>query len=154
MATSSVKTTGEKAAAKVEEIKNTGKTVAKAVGAKAEEAIEKVTAAKTEEPKVQEEAPAAEAKPEKKRPGRKPGSKNKTTKAAPAKKEGAEPEIYIQFGPGESSVQAAVDKIRAQYVEQGHRASAIKSLKVYLKPEDNAAYYVINEKVAGKVDLF
>ena len=26
--------------------------------------------------------------------------------------------------------------------------------KVYLKPEDRAAYYVINDRFAGKVDLF
>ena len=32
--------------------------------------------------------------------------------------------------------------------------SSIKDLRVYLKPEDGAAYYVINEKVAGRVDLF
>ena len=51
-------------------------------------------------------------------------------------------------------MQAAVDRIKAEYVAQGHRASSIKSLKVYLKPEDNAAYYVINDKLAGRVDLF
>jgi hypothetical protein len=154
---------GEKAAVKVDEIKTVVQTTAKAVEAKAEE-LKESKEVKKEEAKaetkaeapvtVEEEAPVAE-KPEKKRPGRRPGSKNKTTKAEKVvKKEGADPEIFIQFGPGEASVQAAVDKIRAQYVEQGHRASAIKSLKVYLKPEDQAAYYVINDKAVGKVDLF
>lgn len=136
-----VKTAAEK---KVEETAEAVKTVVEAVAAKAEEA-------KTEE------TPAEEVKPEKKRPGRKPGSKNRTTKEkekAAAKKEASTPEIYVQFGASESSVQAAVDKIRSEYVAQGHRASSIKTLKVYLKPEDNAAYYVINDKVAGRVDLF
>ena len=63
-------------------------------------------------------------------------------------------EVYLQFGPGESSLQTVVDRIRAEYVEQGHRVSSIKSLKVYLKPEERSAYYLINEKVAGRVDLF
>lgn len=136
-----VKTAAEK---KVEETAEAVRTVVEAVAAKAEEV-------KTEE------TPAEETKPEKKRPGRKPGSKNKTTKAAEkvtAKKEASAPEIYVQFGASESSVQAAVDRIKAEYVAQGHRASSIKSLKVYLKPEDNAAYYVINDKLAGRVDLF
>lgn len=132
------------AAKKMEETVEAVKTAVEAVPAKIEEA-------KTEE------APVQEVKPERKRPGRKPGSKNKTTKAkekAIEKKETGTPEIYVQFGASESSVQAAVERIRAEYIAQGHRASSIKTLKIYLKPEDNAAYYVINEKVAGRVDLF
>ena len=77
-----------------------------------------------------------------------------TSQRKAAKKEEAAVEIYVQYGPGESSVQTVVEKIKAEYVEQGHRASSIKSLKVYLKPEDSAAYYVINDKVAGRVNLF
>ena len=127
------------AAKKVEETKTAVKTAAKAVEAKAEE--------------VKTEVKAEAAKVEKKKPGRKPGTtKSKPAKAA--KKEEAAVEIYVQYGPGESSVQAIVEKIKAEYVEQGHRASSIKSLKVYLKPEDSAAYYVINDKVAGRVNLF
>lgn len=127
------------AAKKVEETKTAVKTAAKAVEAKAEE--------------VKTEVKAEAAKVEKKKPGRKPGTtKSKPAKAA--KKEEAAVEIYVQYGPGESSVQAVVEKIKAEYVEQGHRASSIKSLKVYLKPEDSAAYYVINDKVAGRVNLF
>ena len=127
------------AAKKVEETKTAVKTAAKAVEAKAEE--------------VKTEVKAEAAKVEKKKPGRKPGTtKSKPAKAA--KKEEAAVEIYVQYGPGESSVQTVVEKIKAEYVEQGHRASSIKSLKVYLKPEDSAAYYVINDKVAGRVNLF
>lgn len=132
------------AAQKIGETVEAVKTAVEAVEAKTDEVMT-------------EEAPAEETQPVKKRPGRKPGSKNKTTKEkekAAAKKEAGTPEIYVQFGASESSVQAAVDKIRAEYVAQGHRASSIKSLKIYLKPEDNAAYYVINDKVAGRVDLF
>lgn len=137
------------AAQKVEDTVEAVKAAVEAVEAKAEEV--KTENTKTDEASVEEEKPA------RKRPGRKPGSKNKTTKEkekAAAKKEAGTPEIYVQFGASESSVQAAVERIRAEYVAQGHRASSIKSLKVYLKPEDNAAYYVINDKVAGRVDLF
>ena len=137
------------AAKTMEETVEAVRTVVEAASAKAEEL-------KSEEAEI-EEVPADEMKTERKRPGRKPGSKNKTTKAkekAAVKKETAAPEVYVQFGASESSVQAAVEKIRTEYVAQGHRASSTKSLKVYLKPEDNAAYYVINDKVAGRVDLF
>ena len=158
---------------KAEETKAAVKSVAKAVETKAEEVkteavkaetkaaaavkaeAEKIAPVKKEEAPAKKEAvPATEAKEDKKKPGRKPGSKSKPAKTKPAKKETNEPEIFIQFGPGEASVQTVVERIRNEYVEQGHRASSIKSLKVYLKPEDRAAYYVINDKVAGRVDLF
>lgn len=46
------------------------------------------------------------------------------------------------------------EKVKAQFVAEGHRAGAIKKLDIYIKPEENAAYYVINEKFSGRVDLF
>lgn len=172
----SVETAKNVAAKKVEETKAAVKTAAKAVEAKAEEvktevkaeavkAEEKVAAVvkaeaekvapvkKEEAPEKKETAPIKEVKDDKKKPGRKPGSKNKAA-AKPEKKEVSHPEIFIQFGPGEASVGNVVERIRNEYVEQGHRLSSIKSLKVYLKPEDRSAYYVINDKVAGRVDLF
>ena len=114
----------------------------------------KVEAAKAEPAKT-EAAPVKEESADKKA-GRKPGSKSKAVKPAKAaKKEEVEAEIYVQFGPGESSVQAVVEKIKAEFVEQGHRASSIKNLKVYLKPEERSAYYVINDnKYTGRVDMF
>lgn len=157
------KTAGE-TVKKVDEAKDAVKEAVKAVETKAEqvktEAVKAETAVaaavKAEAEKLvsaeQADVPEKEIKPERKKPGRKPGSKSKTTK--PEKKVLTQPEIFIQFGPGESSVDNVVERIRKEYVQQGHRVSSIKSLKVYLKPEDRSAYYVINDKVAGRVDLF
>ena len=144
------------AAKKVEEAKEAVKTVAKVVEAKAEEVKAEVKAAEKAEEKV--EKPAAEKEAQKAVPTK---EEEKTTvkrgrKAAKtaAKKVAADPKVYIQFGAGETSVDTLVEQIKAEYVNQGHRVSSIKDLRVYLKPEDGAAYYVINEKVAGRVDLF
>ena len=82
-----------------------------------------------------------------KKRGRKPGSKNKP-------KEQLAPEVYLQYCGEEADQNAIIEKIKEQYVSEGHRAGNIKSLKLYLKPEDRAAYYVINDRYAGKVDLF
>lgn len=143
------------AAKTVEDAKEVVKSVAKVVEAKAGEVKAEAKAAeKAAEPEKKAEAPAKEVKEAKeakpaKKPGRKPAKEAKA-----AKKAAAEPKVYVQFGADESSVEAIVEKIKSDYVEQGHRASSIKDLRVYLKPEDGAAYYVINEKVAGRVDLF
>ena len=81
-----------------------------------------------------------------------------TTKAAEAVEEvkaaAADPEVYVQYQGNESNLAVITERIKKQYVEEGHKESDIKSLKIYLKPEDASAYYVINDNNSGKVFLF
>ena len=49
-------------------------------------------------------------------------------------------------------MEALVEAAKAQF-KAAHKRTPITSLKLYLKPEENAAYYVINEKDTGKVDI-
>ena len=107
----------------------------------------KATEVKVEEVKaVEVEAPKAETK--------KAPAKKTAAKKAPAKKEEATTEIVLQFNGQEVVVANVEEKVKAQYVAEGHRVSSIKSLTVYVKPEEYSAYYVINGKVTGRVDLF
>lgn len=127
---------------------------AKAVEAKAAEAApveEKPAEVKEEKASVEEEAAKEPAKK-----AAKPAAKKPATKAAPAKKEKEEvkPEVYIQFQGQEAVVEEVIEKAKKQFVDEGHRMSTIKTIQVYLKPEEYAAYYVINQKHAGRVDLF
>lgn len=133
-------------------------TVKKDNDSKVETASVSKTDPKTAEIKKSERTPAANKTEEKtqvqkeeaadtNKRGRKPGSTNK-------KKEQLVPEVYLQYCGEESDQGAIIEKIKEQYVAEGHRAGNIKSLKLYLKPEDRAAYYVINDRYAGKVDLF
>ena len=134
--TSPVKETIEKAA-EVKETPVKMETVKEVVAEKAEavkEAVKEATA------KVETAAKTA----------KKPAAK----KAAPAKKEEVKAEVYVQFQGQEAVVADVIEKAKKQFVEEGHRASTIKNIQVYLKPEEYAAYYVINQKHAGRVDLF
>ena len=72
-------------------------------------------------------------------------------KVAEVKAAVAEPEVYVQYQGNESDLAAITARIKKQYVEEGHKESDIKSLKIYLKPEDASAYYVINDNNSGKV---
>ena len=101
------------------------------------EAVEEKAAAKTETVKDT----AAETK-ETAKPAREKKPSRAAKKAAKAAKEELKPEVFIQYQGNEA------------IVADGHRASSIKSLQVYLNPEEFAAYYVINQKFAGRVDLF
>ncbi len=93
--------------------------------------------------------PEAKETPAKKgKPGRKPGK-------AVAKKKPAEKveEVYVQFQELEITTKEIVDKAKQIYVAEGHRESSIKSLRLYIKPDEHMAYYVINEKMTGSIEL-
>ena len=123
------------------------------------------TKAAKEVKEVKVEAPVAEVKEEKeekveakKAPAKKaPAKKAATTeKKAPAKKAAAKAEtvITLEFGDYTTVMSTVEEKVKAQFVAEGNKASAIKSLNIYVKPFENSAYYVINGDVTGRVDLF
>lgn len=80
-------------------------------------------------------------------------------KKAAKEKEKAVPEVVVQFndeaGLREVKVEDVVAKVKAKYVGEHHRESSIKSLQVYVKPQEYKAYYVINDgKDTGEIYLF
>ncbi|MGN1133295.1 MAG: DUF6465 family protein [Oscillospiraceae bacterium] len=93
---------------------------------------------------VEKTAPKAETKTAKKPAAKKPAAK-KTTAAE--KKEN----VVVQFGGAEYDVAKIVDAARADF--KANSKGCIRSLNVYIKPEDGAAYYVVNGKKEGKVNL-
>ena len=105
-------------------------------------------------PKKEAAAPAKKAEPKKETPAKKPAAK---AKKAAKEKAVMVPEIYIQYtdnGEQEASMADIVAKIKALYVAEGHRESSIKSLKIYMKPQEWKAYYVINNKIEGNIMIF
>lgn len=116
----------------------------------------KAAVANTAEPKKAETAPVKKAEPKKeavsaKKPAAKPVKKTVKEKVS------LEPEVYVQYtdnGEQEAGIADIVAKIKASYVAEGHRESSIKSLKVYVKPQEWKAYYVINDKVEGNIMMF
>ena len=76
----------------------------------------------------------------------------KTTKTAKAAKEEATGvNVVVEFNGTQRKVDEIVAKIKDEWVAAGHRLSTIKTLDVYVKPQDYTAYYVINGKIEGKV---
>ena len=114
---------------------------------KAEETVKVEKAEKVEKAAVKEEKAAekVEKKAEK--------VEKKTEKKAAAKPAQKEEEVFVQFGSEEWNVAQLKQAAQDAYVAEGHRASTIKKLSVYIKPEEHKAYYVINEKITGSVDL-
>ena len=149
-AATAVKATTKAAEAVVEEVKGAA---VKEVEPKAEKAVEadiKEVAAAAKETvkdtgaKVVDKAKEVTKKVE----------KTVKEKVAEVKAAAADPEVYVQYQGNESNLAVITERIKKQYVEEGHKESDIKSLKIYLKPEDASAYYVINDNNSGKVFLF
>ena len=61
-------------------------------------------------------------------------------------------EIVLQYGSNEITTLTISDKVKNSYKESGNQEQ-IKEMKIYVKPEENQAYYVINGGIDGSVDL-
>lgn len=126
--------------------------MAKKTTAKKAEEVKEVKAPGVEE-KVAETAPKAEAAVAEKKPAKKAVAKKTTAAKTEEKKVEKKDEVFVQFAGEEFVVEEVMDKAKAAYVAEGHRASAIKSVRLYIKPEERKAYYVINDKAAGCIEL-
>lgn len=130
-AKTAVKKTTKKAVAKTETTKKAVETAA----VKVEDAKETVKeAAKTTTKKVAAKKTAVRT----------------TAKKAVAKKE-AKTETFIQYNDEQTDMDAVLKRVEADLKAQ---KVAAKDIKLYIKPQDGACYYVADGKVAGRVDLF
>ena len=146
---------------------------AKAAPAKAEEKKAPAKKAAAKKPAAKKAAPAKKAEPKKaaeKTEAKKPAAKKATTtkKAAPAKKATAakkpaakkeataevKTNIVLQYGDKNVTYDTIVTNAKNNFqYEMGGNVDAMKKLSVYVKPEENAAYYVVDDKVQGRIDL-
>ena len=83
----------------------------------------------------------------KKTESKKTSAAKKTAASAPVGK------VYVQFAGKEIVTDGLVETVKEIWKDAGHRVSSIKSLDIYVKPEESAAYYVINGTETGRVEL-
>ena len=140
-----------KAAEKTAEVKPAAEKPVEEKTAEVKSAEEKATAVKSEEPAKKTAA--------KKTTTRKTTAAKKTTtktaaKTTAAKKAEPVTEVYVQYWGKEIHTSEVADRIKKIWTEEmGKKASELKDLKIYIKPEDNGAHYVINGDVTGFIGL-
>lgn len=140
-----------KAAEKTAEVKPADEKPVEEKTAEVKSAEEKTTAVKSEEPAKKTAA--------KKTTTRKTTAAKKTTtktaaKTTAAKKAEPVTEVYVQYWGKEIHTSEVADRIKKIWTEDmGKKASDLKDLKIYIKPEDNGAHYVINGDVTGFIGL-
>lgn len=142
-----VKSVARAAEAMANEVKST-------VVAKTTKAAEAV-ASEVKKPEVKEEVKkeVEAVKETAQKAVKKAGAKARKT-AAKVSKDKVQPEVILQTLGNEVDIMAIIEKVKGLYVAEGHRESSIKTLQVYVKPEEGKAYYVINTKMTGDVNLF
>ena len=95
-------------------------------------------------------APKSEVKAEKKTPAKKPAAKKSPAKKT-AKTDVKKENVLVQFSGKEYDIDSIITLAKADF--KANNKGCVRSINVYVKPEDSAAYYVVNGKTEGKVDL-
>lgn len=63
-------------------------------------------------------------------------------------------EVILQYRDYEVDMDVVTERVKAHYLAKGYKAESLENIQIYVKPEDFTAYYVINDSVVGKVNLF
>ena len=134
------KSTGTKVTKKEDVVKK-----AEAVVAAGEKKIAemKATEAKVTEDKAGKEK--AEVK--------KAAAKKETVKKAVAKKD-IKVNAFVEYYGKQVEEKTVIANVKKAWTKSGKKVGDIKTLDLYIKPEENAAYYVINGTNAGSVALY
>ena len=83
-------------------------------------------------------------------PAEETAAEKKTTRRT-TKKE-ATAEVYIQFMGREVYTKNILSNVRRIWTDElGKKEKDLKDIKIYIKPEENKAYYVINGDITGSV---
>ncbi|MFT3985755.1 MAG: DUF6465 family protein [Lachnospiraceae bacterium] len=96
--------------------------------------VKKATAAKKTDSKKEEVKKTAEKK--------KPAAKRETVKEG----------FYVQFSGKDLEQSDVIRQAKEDYKTAGNKAG-IKSIDVYVKPEESAVYYVVNGDVKGRFEV-
>lgn len=92
----------------------------------------------------------------KKRGGRKPMTAEEKAAAAKARAEekakadSLKPAFIVQFQGSEVDLDTLVEAAKADF-RQTKKRTPVTDLKLYVKPEERMAYYVVNEKFNGSI---
>ena len=121
----------------------------------------KITSGENESAEVSMEA-APKAKRQTKSPSAKGSSrasaasakKPAATRSRKTAKAAANEKVFLQFGGHELDMTELIDRAKSDYTQAKDGAEAASDVRLYVKPEDGKAYYVVNDTFAGEIELF
>lgn len=96
-------------------------------------------------------APAAKAVRKQSRIAAKTAQNVGRNLAGQAMRAAAKKEFFLQYGDCEVRMSDIETRVYEDLQKKGYAQTEIRSLQVYLKPEEKVTYYVVNQKETGKV---
>ncbi|HIZ78279.1 MAG TPA: hypothetical protein IAA17_00600 [Candidatus Lachnoclostridium stercorigallinarum] len=119
------------------------------------------TAAAVEAPKTADKTPAAKTEtktaakaakaPAKKAEAKVPAEKKAPVRRTAAKKAEPAAEVVIEFGGRQIDTQAVLENAKKAFAEK-YKDAELKSIHLYIKPEESVAYYVANDGIGDPED--
>lgn len=61
--------------------------------------------------------------------------------------------LYIEFNGKQLEDKLILANIKKKWTEAGNKLGDMKTLSLYIKPEEQTVYYVINEMIHEKIEL-
>lgn len=61
--------------------------------------------------------------------------------------------LFVEYCGNQVADKEIIASVKQAWVEAGHKIGDIKTLELYVKPEESATYYVINGTETGKVEF-
>ena len=96
-----------------------------------------VEAAETKAVKAEAKAEAPKAEEPKKETAKKTPAKRTTAKDIKTS-------VVVQFAGKEVTEKDLIAAVKKAYTKKGNKVGDIKTIEIYVKPEESAAYYVVN----------
>lgn len=61
--------------------------------------------------------------------------------------------LCVEYQGRQVEDKTLISQVKALWIESGYKVKDMKELKIYIKPEESAAYYVINGDFTGSIKL-
>ncbi|WP_418747009.1 DUF6465 family protein [Frisingicoccus sp.] len=61
--------------------------------------------------------------------------------------------LFVEYQGLQVNEKDIIAGIKEIWINEGNKIKDIKDLKLYVKPEEFMAYYVINDDISGKIEL-
>ncbi len=61
--------------------------------------------------------------------------------------------VILEFQGNQVAVKDIVEMAKKTWKDSGNKVSDLKDMRLYVKPEENAIYYVFNDSVDGRLSL-
>lgn len=61
--------------------------------------------------------------------------------------------MFVEYQGKQVEDKAMIAAVKKAWTEAGHKVGDMKTMELYIKPEEDSVYYVINETETGKVEF-